>query len=83
MKRITLLIIIVLLSFSGYSQNQNFEAAVNPTSGTWVIGSQTWLVFDNGVGSQNWKTNIGTAFPAYEGNVAAYIDRQNIGIGNT
>jgi gliding motility-associated-like protein len=83
MKRITQLILIVLLSFSAYSQNQNFEAAINPTSGTWVIGDQTWLIFDNGVGTQNWKTNIGTAFPAYEGNVAALIDRQNIGIGNT
>ncbi|HEX8564015.1 MAG TPA: choice-of-anchor L domain-containing protein, partial [Flavobacterium sp.] len=84
MKKITLLILTLFLSLSGYSQlYQTFEGAVNPTSGTWTIGTQTWLVFDNGVGTQNWRTNSGTSFAAYEGTVAAYIDRQNIGDGNT
>ncbi|HEX8268526.1 MAG TPA: choice-of-anchor L domain-containing protein, partial [Flavobacterium sp.] len=85
MKRITLLILTLFLTISGYSQEfyQDFEGAVNPTSGTWNIGSQNWLVFDNGVGTQNWRTNSATAYPAYQGTVAAFIDRQNIGAGAT
>ncbi|HEY0111119.1 MAG TPA: choice-of-anchor J domain-containing protein, partial [Fibrella sp.] len=83
MKKFTLLILTLFLTVSGYAQfYQNFESAVNPTSGTWTIGTQNWLVFDNGVGTQNWKVNT-AAYPAYQGNVAAFIDRQNIGSGAT
>ena len=87
MRKITLLILTLFFTLSGFAQGliQNFETAVNPTSETWVIGSQTWLVLDNGVGSQDWKTNIGqqTNYPSHQGNVAAFIDRQNINAGNT
>ena len=84
MKKITLLILTLFLALSGYSQGlyQDFEDAAAPTSGTWVIGDQTWLIFDNGVGTQNWTINP-PAFPPYQGDVAAFINIQNVGIGNT
>ncbi len=83
MKKITFLIMTLLVSLSGYSQfYQDFEEAVAPTSGTWVIDDQTWLIFDNGVGSQNWTINP-TAFPAHQGDVAAFINIQNVGLNNT
>ncbi|WP_298117614.1 choice-of-anchor J domain-containing protein, partial [Flavobacterium sp.] len=55
------------------------------TLGTGVTGNQ-WAVFDNGVGlGQRWGINNATASPpiVYAGTNAAYINRENIGLGNT
>src|SRR5690606_26276162 len=54
-----------------------------PTGNTWVLGSGTWHVFDNGVGSINWGLNPPATYPAYSGTKAAYMNRENIGAGNT
>ncbi|HLA54730.1 MAG TPA: choice-of-anchor J domain-containing protein, partial [Flavobacterium sp.] len=91
MKKITVLIIMFLFSFSGYSQfSEGFESANPPnyTTDTWDLGSTglgsngIWGVFDNGVGlSQSWKINSTVASPVlvYEGAQAAYKDRENNG----
>jgi gliding motility-associated-like protein len=72
MKRITLVILLFLLTGVGYSQyTENFESGI-PTD---------WAVFNNGFGSNTWTTSTTTVC---EGTTAAFMNaRQNIGSGNT
>ncbi|HRN98886.1 MAG TPA: hypothetical protein PLA69_06200 [Flavobacterium sp.] len=90
MKRITLLILALLFSLSGFSQvfSESFEGTTTPdlASDTWQLGSGTWGVFDNGVGTgQSWTFNDGVSTPplVYDGTRAAFMNRENIGAGNT
>jgi len=92
MKRITLFLFLVLFSFSGFAQlTENFEGSTTPDldSDTWELSSGVWGVFDNGVGTgQSWTFNDGVTTPptpplVYEGARAAYMNRENIGAGNT
>jgi gliding motility-associated-like protein len=94
MKKITLLIFTLFLSFAGYAQfpipgTEGFESTTGPTAlpfTDWPLGTGNWAVFDNGVGlGQRWGINNGVASPplVYAGTNAAYINRENIGIGNT
>ena len=104
MKKITLLILALFLSYSGFSQfptpgTESFESTSGadlPGSTTptpWTLGtgivSNQWAVFDNGVGlNQRWTINNGTVVAptpplVYSGVNAAYINRENIGQGNT
>jgi len=74
MKKIILLLLISFFSFSGYSQLalEGFESGI----------PSTWAVFDNGVGTnQSWGINNAVATPptVYQGNNAAYINRENLG----
>jgi len=78
MKRITLLILFSFFSLCGYSQLalEGFESGI----------PSTWAVFDNGVGTvQSWTINSTVATPpiVYQGANAAYVNRENIGQGNT
>ncbi|RYZ55024.1 MAG: hypothetical protein EOP49_03825, partial [Sphingobacteriales bacterium] len=93
MKKITLLILALFLSLSGYSQvfQEGFESTNLPdlTNDTWNLGTTNlgsdgiWGVFDNGVGlAQSWNVNT-TSTNVYEGAQAAYMNRENIGLGNT
>ncbi|RTY95843.1 gliding motility-associated C-terminal domain-containing protein [Flavobacterium sp. GT3R68] len=78
MKKITLLILMLLLSFAGFSQviSEGFEGATFPPT---TPGN--WAVFQNGFGSNVWTIN--TTAP-HTGTKAAQINnRQNIGQGNT
>ncbi|WP_395043461.1 fibronectin type III domain-containing protein, partial [Flavobacterium sp.] len=91
MKKITLLILTFFLSFVSYSQLalEGFESTTGPDplpSSNWTLGTGNWAVFDNGIGlGQRWGINNGVATPplVYAGTNAAYINRENIGIGNT
>ena len=91
MKKITLLLLFLFSSISGYSQLalEGFENTTGPDAPSyidWPLGTGNWAVFDNGVGStQRWGINNAITTPAtvYQGDNAAYIDRENIGIGNT
>src|SRR5690606_29876709 len=93
MKRITLLILAMLFSITGFSQVlvESFEGTTVPDLGnnTWELGSGTWGVFDNGVGTgQSWTFNDGVTTPptpplVYDGARAAYMNRENIGQFNT
>ena len=92
MKKITLLVFTLLLSFAGYAQfpipgTEGFENTTGPGAGTtWTLGTGNWAVFDNGVGlGQRWGINNGIQVPplVYAGANAAYMNRENIGIGNT
>ena len=94
MKKITLLIVTLFLSLAGYAQfpipgTEGFESTTGPAplpSTSWTLGTGNWAVFDNGVGlAQRWNINNGVATPplVYAGTNAAYINRENIGIGNT
>ncbi len=94
MKKITLLIFTLLLSLAGYAQfpipgTEGFESTTGPTplpSTNWTLGTGNWAVFDNGVGlAQRWNINNGVQSPplVYAGTNAAYMNRENIGIGNT
>jgi len=73
MKKIILLLLISFFSISGYSQLalEGFESGI----------PSTWAVFDNGVGTnQSWGINNAVATPpiVYQGNNAAYINRENL-----
>ncbi len=85
MKRITLLILVLLSSLTGFSQVENFDdpTVVAPTGATWLLPTGSWLIFDNGVGSIDWTLNPQATYPANSGTKAAYMNRQNIGDGNT
>jgi hypothetical protein len=89
MKKITYLLIFSLLSLCGYSQTEGFESTTGPTpipSTQWTLGTGNWAVFDNGVGVvQRWAINNTVQTPplVYAGTNAAYMNRENIGIGNT
>ena len=77
MKRITLVILLFLLTGVGYSQfTENFEGGI-PTN---------WAVFNNGFGTNTWTTTTSVTTPptVCEGTTAAFMNaRQNIGAGNT
>ncbi len=90
MKKHLLFLLLVLVSFSGYSQlSEGFENTTGPNalpSTTWTLSSGNWAVFDNGVGTtQRWNfINFVTNPPAVNsGTNAAYIRNENIGQGNT
>ncbi|MGV8994744.1 MAG: choice-of-anchor L domain-containing protein, partial [Flavobacterium sp.] len=89
MKKITLLTLMLFLSFSGFSQiSEGFEGSTLPDviAKQWVLGSGTWGVFDNGVGTtKSWNVNTGVTTPptVHGGTRAAYMDRENIGVTNT
>lgn len=94
MKKITLLLLTIFFSISGYSQLalEGFESTTGPTglpSTTWTLGTGNWAVFDNGIGlGQRWGINSSVTTPptppiVYEGTNAAYVNRENIGQGNT
>ncbi|RYF69459.1 MAG: hypothetical protein EOO39_17505, partial [Cytophagaceae bacterium] len=54
------------------------------TPGPWTLPSGTWQIFDNGVGSLNWTLSSNDPqFPANTQPNAAFINRQNIGAGQT
>ncbi|MFC6097732.1 choice-of-anchor L domain-containing protein, partial [Flavobacterium qiangtangense] len=87
MKKITLLLLMVFSSFLGVAQvalSEGFEGTSTPASGTWALGSGSWAVFDNGVGTQiSWAA---TSAPAliHQGSRAALMNGtvDNLGIGN-
>ena len=85
MKKITLLLLFLLFSISGYSQLalEGFENTTGPDafpSTHWPLGTGDWAVFDTSGSPVRWEIN--TAFP-YQGVNAAYVNRENIGAGNT
>ena len=96
MKKITLLLVFLFLSFFGFSQGlplEGFENTIGPdlpsptTPTDWTLGSGTpgnqWAVFDNGTGlTKRW--DIVTA-PAnvYAGTNSTFIDVENINANNT
>ncbi|RZJ35174.1 MAG: T9SS type B sorting domain-containing protein [Flavobacterium sp.] len=92
MKKIILLLLTFLASYSGFAQltvqTEGFEGSTLPDLVTdqWVLSTGTWGVFDNGVGTgQSWTVNNGVATPplVHSGTNAAYMNRENIGMGNT
>jgi hypothetical protein len=91
MKKITLLLLFLFLSVSGYSQMavEGFESTTGPDalpSTNWTLGTGNWAVFDNGIGlGQRWGINSTVTTPpiVYQGANAAYVSRENIGQGNT
>jgi len=91
MKKITLLLLLSFFSFTGYSQLalEGFESTTGPDalpSTNWTLGTGNWAVFDNAVGTgQRWGINSTVATPpiVYQGTNAAYVNRENIGQGNT
>jgi hypothetical protein len=91
MKKITLLLLFLFISISSYSQLalEGFENTTGPDAlplTSWGLGSGTWAVFDNGIGTNvRWGINaaITTPVTVYQGVNAAYVNRENIGAGNT
>jgi gliding motility-associated-like protein len=94
MKKITLLLLLFFISLSGYSQFtpivEGFESTTGPEtspSTDWYLGTGTWAVFDNDAASgitttQRWSINT-LPTNVYQGTNAAYMNRENIGAGNT
>lgn len=81
MNKITFLLLSYLCYFAGYGQfPQNFEDTSVTSPDGFPAG---WLVTDNGVGaSTNW-TIQNNASVVINGTKSAYINRQEIGQGNT
>ncbi|MGL2962458.1 fibronectin type III domain-containing protein [Flavobacterium sp. RSB2_4_14] len=85
MKKITLLLLFIFFSITGYSQlTEGFENTTGPDalpSTNWTLGSGNWAVFDNAVGTaQRWgNAPVATPSNAYQGDNAAYINRENLG----
>jgi gliding motility-associated-like protein len=85
MKKITLLLLFLFISISGYSQLalEGFENTTGPDappSTNWTLGTGNWAVFDTSGSPVRWETN--NALP-YQGANAAYVNREEIGSGNT
>ncbi|MBN8565447.1 MAG: fibronectin type III domain-containing protein, partial [Flavobacteriales bacterium] len=76
MKRITLVLLLLMLTGFGYSQTENFEGGI----------PGTWAVFNNGIGGNTWTATSAVTTPptVCEGTTSAFMNaRQNIGAGNT
>jgi hypothetical protein len=94
MKKITLLLLILFSSISGYSQLtlEGFENTTGPDafpSTNWTLGTGNWAVFDNGISGTTtnvqWDINsaITTPVSVYQGVNSAYVNIENVGAGNT
>ncbi|UPT72114.1 MAG: fibronectin type III domain-containing protein [Flavobacterium sp. JAD_PAG50586_2] len=95
MKKITLLLLFLFISISGYSQLafEGFENTAGIPPGTlpqtWALGTGNWTVFENNtpttVGSgQSWGINPFAASPIpFEGQQCASVSREQIGSGGT
>ncbi|MFY7757286.1 MAG: choice-of-anchor J domain-containing protein, partial [Flavobacterium stagni] len=95
MKKITF-VLALLCTFLGFAQFptpgvEGFENTTNPdvatnpspwTLGTGATGNQ-WAVFDNGVGTARRWTITTSAANVYAGTNSAFMNNENIGIGNT
>ena len=81
MKKITFLLLTIFYCVVGYSQfPQNFEAPGSTVPNGLPTG---WLVADNGVGTgQSW-TIASNAAVIINGSQSAYMNREEIGSGNT
>ena len=86
MKKITLLLLMMFLSITGYSQLalEGFESTTGPDalpSTNWTLGTGNWAVFDNGIGTgQRWGINTANVCSGVQ---IAYVNREFIGQGNT
>ncbi|NMH26499.1 fibronectin type III domain-containing protein, partial [Flavobacterium silvaticum] len=88
MKKITLYLVMLLMGFSGFSQVETFDepGVVAPAGlGPWLLpATGTWQILDNGVGTTvNWGLNPQDVYPAHSGTQCAYMNRMNVGAGNT
>ena len=81
MKKITLLLLTIFYCIVGYSQfPENFESPSVTVPSGFPSG---WLVTDNGVGTETSWTIQSNASVVINGTKSAYINRQEIGQGNT
>jgi gliding motility-associated-like protein len=81
MKKITFLLLTILHCMLGYSQfPENFEDPLVTVPNGFPAG---WLVTDNGVGTTTNWTIQSNATVVISGTKSAYINRQEIGAGNT
>ncbi len=81
MKKITLLLLAILYSVVGYSQfPENFESPSVTVPNGFPAG---WLVTNNGVGPTIEWNIVSTAGIVINGTKSAFINRDNIGLGNT
>jgi len=88
MKKLLLLLLAFFAICRGEAQfYEGFEAGTYvPETGDWNLASGTWKISDNGIGTGfSWEPISTVAQPPlqFEGSVAAYINRENIGGGNT
>ncbi len=88
MKKLLLLLLVFFAFSQGKAQfYEGFEGGTYvPETGDWNLASGNWKISDNGIGAGfSWEPNTIVATPAYQvdGAVAAYINRENIGMGNT
>ena len=81
MKQTLLLLLAVFYYISGYSQfPENFESPFVTVPNIFPEG---WLVADNGVGTGASWVVIDNSTQVINGTKSAFINRENIGIGNT
>jgi gliding motility-associated-like protein len=98
MKKITLLLLLLLVSVGGYSQLYNqtegFEGVTSSPTGplpaTWTLGTGDWAIFENNTPSsigtaESWGINAFAATPVpYQGVNCASVNREQlVNAGNT
>ncbi|WP_293875574.1 CUB domain-containing protein [Flavobacterium sp.] len=93
MKKITLLLFLLFISFSGYSQlpTEGFENTTGisgPLPATWALGTGNWAVFERNSNPsfgtvQRWGINAFATGLQYQGTNCASVNREQIGAGNT
>ncbi len=93
MKKITLQLLFLFITLSGYSQMalEGFESPAPTTTTlptTWALGTGNWSIFERNtpttVGSgQSWGINAFAAALSYQGSNCASVSREQIGQGNT
>jgi gliding motility-associated-like protein len=84
MKKITLLLFMVLLSFCGYAQEgfETWTAAPTGTLGSWAAGPSGWAVVNSAGPLNTWiQGNGSTSQPAYAGSHSAYLNSENVATG--
>lgn len=94
MKKITLLLLFLFISVSGYSQLplegfENTTGISGPLPTTWTLGTGNWAVFENNFPDATAGTTSSWGINAFangifcEGTQSASVSRENIGAGNT
>ena len=84
MKKIILLFLVLLSSWCGFAQTEDFEALTepDPVTGIWPLSTGNWLVRDNRLnGAPNWQSTAGTVHTPNGGARAAFVNRENTGDG--
>lgn len=89
MKKITLIVLLLFITLTGYAQTsfsigEGFEAST-PSGNTWSLSTGVWKIENVGGPAKTWvrSTEGFTSTPPHSGTFAAYLDKENVAPGAT